>query len=133
MVVTVDDDGVVDNFPYHDGYLTGVLIDEGGHQVDLSVRSIAGDCNVVRLSGVTGMSADGLAARNIVFDIRVLPVERLEKEDELRARVIKRITEKVSLIPAGKKVFVLECSYGIDIVAICDEVDVRTGELAVRI
>lgn len=124
MMSTIDTDalGYVRGFPYHDGWLTGVLLDEDGEaRAHLALRSADGQRRVVTLSGLIALSLEGVREGNIVLSLRCCTKALLSRCPEVASVAEQRLGLTSAQLPEGCLVFVLESSYGADLVAACSE------------
>lgn len=118
-----DEHGMVIGFPYHDGYLDGLLCE--GTTVHLALRSVGGERRVLTLRGVRHFAMNDFWEGNIVLDLGLAPLGRrcgatqnLAREARARWRV------ELETYPAELLGFMLSSSYGAYIVAICEDADV---------
>jgi hypothetical protein len=124
--VTCDENGLVRGFSYHDGFLDGVLVGDGG-VVYLALRAQSGERRVLTLIGVTALSVDAFRKGNIVLDLRVLPATTAAAD----AGIAKLLADRLYLAPASLApnavVFRLESSIGADVLAVCAEVEISAA------
>ena len=132
MRPTLDENGYVCGFPYHDGDLDGVLLGPND-TVHLALRSVDGERRILTLLGVTQLSVDDFARGNSVADLRLQPASQLREEEALHRILAQRTFLDPDHVPEQKMIFMLETSYGADIIAICDGIDVQMGELVVKL
>jgi len=128
--ITCDQDGFVRGFPYHDGFLDGVLASNGGKEVHLALRAASGEQRVLTLRRVTALHVEGFREGNIVLNMRMLPAGRLASEEEVRCLLADRLLVNAANLPEDVMVFVLESSFGAEVVAICYGAEVEEGSLA---
>lgn len=130
--VTFGPNGMLRGVPYHDGYLDGVVVD--GKSVYLGIRSIGGDRRVLALRQVIGFCVDGFLEGNVVLSIRVLPSAEARKDQMVREIIAEKLDRTVDVLPMDCLVFVLESSYGADVVGLCGQVEISEpgGALGVR-
>lgn len=114
-----DEHGFVRGVSYHDGELHGVLSDSVGREVQLVLRSSAGERHVVALEGVSALDVDGFRESNVVLDMRVLSAARAARDAEVRARLVGRLSLEPEKLPGDALVFVLDSSFGAQVLAVC--------------
>lgn len=126
--ITCDPDGTVTGFPYHDGQLDGLLVNED-KEVLLAVRSIDGERRLVRLCGVEHLNVDEFRQGNIVVDMYVMSKELLSSSAEFSKLVASKLFIPPDKLSNDSIVFVLQSDYGAEILAICSDVIVGRGRL----
>src|SRR5688572_13067177 len=122
--VSSDDNGVLRGFSYHDGYLDGVLVSDGGTTANLALRSSAGELRVLALRGLVALDVSNFREGNLVLNIRLLPAARIAGIDDVRTLLAERLFIEPAGIPTDAAIFLLESSFGADVVAICRDVQI---------
>jgi hypothetical protein len=120
--LSCDENGMLVGFPHHDGSLDGVLM--SGTDAHLALRSSQGEPRVLTLRRVSSLHVGDFCQGNIVGSLWLFRGDQLAH----RAHVQRALMEKLQL-DAGKlaptdMVFLLDSSYGADVVAVCGEVEV---------
>ncbi len=121
-MASCDEYGRVTGFPYHDGFLDGVLA--RGRDVHLALRSTEGQCRVLTLRQVAALHVEGFREGNIVLNMRLLPAKGAAVDAEVRAVLADRLFLDPAKLDEDSNVFLLESSFGADVVAICGSVEV---------
>jgi hypothetical protein len=122
--VQADDDGFIRGFPYHDGFLDAVFTNPDSKEVLLALRSEHGARRILTLKGVSALCLDGFREGNVILNVRVLTAERLLGDSETQKKLASRLSLEAGALEAGSAVFILESSYGADMVAICSDVEI---------
>lgn len=126
--VDLNEEGFVTGFPYHDGFLDGLLLGDD-RCLHLAIRAVSGERRILTLRGVKASCVDDLREGNVLLNLRILPVPRAVGEPE----VLRMLVERLHMVPArldnDALVFWLESSYGAEIVAVCDYIEARQGRL----
>lgn len=122
--VQTDAHGLLVGFSHHDGFIDGLLTDAGAKRVDIALRSSSGDRRLLTLRGVTAMHVGGFREGNIVARLRLLPIARAAADEGLCAWLVERLYVDPATLSASTLVFVVEASYGAELIALCEEVDV---------
>lgn len=122
--VTCDENGFVRGFPHHDGRLDGVLTDDVSKQAHLAIRSVDGERRVLALRGVVALHIEGFREGNIVSSLRLLTPPQVLLDGELRRLFDERLFIDVAKLQSDVSVFVVESSFGADVLAVCGSVDV---------
>jgi hypothetical protein len=114
-----DATGIVRGFAYHDGFLDGIAVSDRDAQ--LSIRSVDGERRVVALHGVAHLKLDDFRQGNIISNLWWLTVpEALRVE-----HVARRLTEHFGQnLPVELFVFILDSSYGAELIALCELAEV---------
>lgn len=113
-----DANGRVRGFAYHDGYLDGITLKD--REVQLAIGSIDNERRVLTLHGVQGLKVDNFREGNILADLWCLTVaEALQMPD-----VARRIADASGAVAPELCVFVLESSYGANLIAVCKRAEV---------
>lgn len=128
VTFTIDENGTIRGFPYHDGWLDAVVLAE--RRAHLSLRSTDGTKRVLTLEGLAALDVHGLRESNIVLSMRLLSPEAALADQSVRESIRARLYIEAATIPAGSYVFILEPSFGAEVIAICSGVEVTTGGLA---
>jgi len=118
----LDAHGSVVGVQYHDGYLEGVLVDET--VAYLSLRSARGDRRILALRGLIDLCMNGFRLGNIVLNIRVLSREQAKSDHSVGVTMSEKLFRDVNTLQIDICVFLLESSYGADIIALCSHVEV---------
>ena len=124
--VTCDENGLVRGFSYHDGFLDGVLVGDGGI-VYLALRAQSGERRVLTLTGVTALSVDAFREGNIVLDLRVLPATAGAADAEIAQLLADRLYLAPASLAATSVVFRLVSSFGAEVLAVCAEVEISAA------
>lgn len=121
---------------FHDGHLTGVVVDEGSAR--LSLKRANGDAWEVHLIGVDALKMDDFRQGNIVLSVEVTsgaapepgPFHRLFEAPHASAASKyhdshrELISRKMATVEEGAAtLFLLTPAYGADMVALCRSVD----------
>lgn len=112
-------------FSHHDGFLDGVVLEDDGRTARLHVRSVAGERHTVKLTDVESLSVDAFRQGNIILTIWCVPASEAVAAG-LAERIRARLYLDAAKLPEGRTVFLLDASYGAEIVAICGHVGVGT-------
>jgi hypothetical protein len=120
--VICDEHGFLKGFTYHDGFLEGFLIIE--RDAYIAIRSVTSERRVLTLLGVRGLSIEGLREGNIVLNLRVLSISQALCDAEVLRMLVERVHANPGNLGAEGMVFWLEASYGAEVIAICERVDV---------
>jgi hypothetical protein len=123
-----DDNGFIKGFPYHDGFLDGILIDDRGKNIYLALRAASGEQRILTLRGVAAFHAEGFREGNIVLNMRILTQNHAMTDEPTRRILSERLFVDDGVLPKGARVFLLESSFGAEIVAICHDVEVTGGK-----
>ena len=122
--VSCDEKGFVMGFPYHDGFLDGVLTSNAGEEVHLALRSSGGERRVLTLRHVVALHIEGFREGNILLNLRMLSAGRVAGDAEVQRILSERLFLDPAKLRADATVFLLESSFGADVVAICSEVEI---------
>lgn len=120
MTVETDEQGRID-VPHHDGELIGVLC-EGTSRVSLTFRCTRGVRRQIVLSGVHAMDISSFRNGNIILSMMVFPPDLAKRH--VPEAMLRRLGHGRLASLAGKHVFVLDASYGAEVIADCDGVEV---------
>lgn len=124
--VEVDSNCLVVGFPYHDGLLESVTI--VAEDILLALRSLNGDIRWLILRRVSALCVDGMRQGNTILNLRIIPVARAIQDTATRELLSSRLFLEPQQALTRKVLFLLESSYGADIVALCDGANVRVDE-----
>ena len=113
-----DANGRVRGLAYHDGYLDGISLKD--REVQLAIRSIDNERSVVSLQGVERLKVDNFREGNILADLWWLTAE----EALQTPNVSRQIADAFGAVAPELCVFVLESSYGANLVAVCERAEV---------
>lgn len=127
--VEVDATGTIRGFPYHDGWLDAVVL--GDRTARLELRSKDGAKRILKLVGVSALHVEGLRESNVVLNLRLLTVAAATADESVRDAMRDRLYVDASSIPAGSFIFMLEPSFGGEVIAICTSVEVSLAAVAV--
>jgi hypothetical protein len=119
-----DQNGLVRGFPYHDGFLDGVLTGTTNGEVHLALRSSQQDRRVLTLRRVSALHVEGFREGNIVLNLWLLPKERLLKNAEIVRLLAERLDVDASKLASDAIVFRLDASFGADVLAVCGEAEI---------
>jgi hypothetical protein len=122
--IEVDERGYVRGFPYHDGSLEGIVSSAARREARLALVAEDGSRRVVTLRGVRALAMDQFREGNIVGDLRLLSVAQASADAEVARRIEAKLFLEPSSIPEAARIFLLESSYGAELVAICDGIEV---------
>jgi hypothetical protein len=122
--VSFDENGFVLDFPYHDGSLDGVLTDTNNADMHLAFRATSGEPRILSLRGVKALDISGMRPRNIVLNLRIFPATRVSSIAEVWKKIEERLHVTQTNLPPSELIFWLESSYGAEILAVCEQVDV---------
>ena len=118
-----DEHGRVIGFPYHDGYLDGLLCDVSS--VHLALRSVGGERRVLSLRGVKHLAVDEFWEGNIVLVMFLSPLaQKCAGTDEFARQAPADWRIELGERSAGLLGFVLLSSYGATVRAVCEDADV---------
>jgi hypothetical protein len=129
--VSCDENGFVRGFPYHDGTFDGVLTGAGGGEVHLALRSSQGERRVLTLRRVVAFHVEGFREANIVLNLRLLPAGRVVDDAVVGQLLADRLFLDAKNLTADTSVFLLESSFGAEVVAVCGVVEI--SESGVRL
>lgn len=122
--VKCDENGFVRGFPHHDGRLDGVLTDDVAKEAHLAIRSVDGERRVLALRGVVALHVEGFREGNILSNLRLLTLPQVLLDEELRRLFDERLFIDVTTLRPDVVVFVVESSFGADVLAVCGGVHV---------
>ncbi len=125
-MIGTDAHGRAVGFAHHDGTVVGVSVENGGTQVSIRVRSTAGDEHLLVLSDVRAFRLDSFREGNIIHAIRLHSVDAARTLFDIPDLVKDRLDLDLATVPSDEFVFVLEPSYGAEVVSVCRDVDVRS-------
>jgi hypothetical protein len=120
--VMCDEHGFLRGFSYHDGFFEGVLITD--REVHFAIRSVSGERRALTLSGVKGLSIEGIREGNVILNLRALSISQVLRDAELSRLLSRHFSAAPANLGSGATVFWLEASYGAEVVAVCERVDV---------
>ena len=121
LPLNVDTHGALRGVEYHDGHLEGVLVRDA--TVYLGLRSTSGERRALILQDVMDLCLDGFRQGNIILGIRVLSLPQAMRDDAVRAIVSEKLFRTLESLEEDVRVFLLESSYGAEIVALCKGVE----------
>jgi hypothetical protein len=121
-MISTDAHGRVVGFAHHDGTVVGVSVENGGTQVSIRLRSTEGHEHLLLLSGVRAFRLDSFREGNIVHAIRLHTVHAARTLFDIPSLVEGRLDLDLATVPSGEFVFVLEPSYGAEVVSVCRDV-----------
>jgi hypothetical protein len=121
------DDGILRKPGVHDGHFYGVVA-EKGEVVKLMVKDYKNNPYVILLENVGSMNVQNFWGGDIILDVSLLPIEKAPAH-MLQGLFKDRITEDGEIAKAiardkRKYLFALESSYGADVYATCDGMQV---------
>ena len=122
MTIDTDASGRAIGFAHHDGSVVSLTLEDNGRSFRIRLRSVSGQENVLLLSGVRALRVDGLREGNIVHAIRLHSVPAARAALDLPPLVRDRLGCDVATLPSEAFVFLLEPSYGAEVVAVCGDV-----------
>jgi hypothetical protein len=131
--ITWDANGFARGFPYHDGFLDGILVSESGSEASLALRSTQGERRILTLRGVVALDMGGFREGNIILNIRMVPSARAAAVPELRKLLSDRLLLDAVTRAPNAVVFLLEPSYGAEVVAVCAEADISESGATMRV
>lgn len=117
-----DEHGFVRGFPYHDGFLDGVLVD--GREARFALRDLEGTRRVFSLRDIRCLCMDEFRQGNIVADLRVISVVQARENPTVCKLLADRLYLDPMTLDPSLRIFSLECSYGAEVIAVCGEVDI---------
>jgi hypothetical protein len=127
-----DDEGRVIGPGFHDGYFYGAL--QEGACLSLYVKSYDGHKRKIELSEVAEMNITDFWIGSIVGDVCFLPLDKVPPlmwENLFAGRIALHNREaslrKLIETTKGRYFFALEASYGANVYAVCDAMEI-TGE-----
>jgi len=129
--VCFDENGSIHGFPYHDGSLLGVLTDAKSRDIHLALCAVSGEQRILSLRNVKAMDVSGFREGNIVLDLSIFPAKRVANIAEVLKKLEERLFITEANLPPETLVFWLVSSYGAEILAVCDDVEV--GEVGSRL
>jgi hypothetical protein len=110
--------------PHHDGALDGIMVD--GNECRLYYRSSDGMRRIILLRGVRLLDLSNFREGNIIMSIMVHSCQ--EASAKVSDEKIRRLGwGKISLFE-GRYFFILDSSYGAEIIANCDSVQICLAE-----
>jgi len=116
-----DESGFVRGFAHHDGYLEGVLTDDVAKEAHLAIRSTSGERRVLTLRGVTALDVSGFREGNIIQNLRMWSAAKAAGDPEVRRSLDERLYLDATKLPPNASVFILESSFGANLIAVCAE------------
>jgi hypothetical protein len=120
-----DDEGLVRGFSYHDGYLDGVVLEtQGAKSAHLALRSTDGECRVLTLQDLSAFDVQNFREGNIILTMQVLPIGRISERPGADEMIRRRLHIDPERLPTGRLVFLLDASYGADVLGVCGAVSV---------
>jgi hypothetical protein len=114
-----DEQGIVTGFSYHDGFLDGVLVTKDGGEARFALRSLEGVRRVLTVRGLVRLRVGGCRQGNIVGYIWALRGEQATANLEVRRMLIEELGRPA--LPDGTLAFMIDTSYGANVIAICAE------------
>jgi hypothetical protein len=117
--LTRDANGIVRGFAYHDGYLDGIAVSD--RCARLTIRSIENEGRVVTLFGVAKLKLDHFREGNIIGDLWWMTVPEALAVGDVARRLTEHFGDK---LPTEGFVFMLDSSYGADLIAVCERAEV---------
>ncbi|MBI5537107.1 MAG: hypothetical protein HY898_30575 [Deltaproteobacteria bacterium] len=120
--MNLDADGVIRGVQYHDGRLEGVLVD--GDAAYLCVRSASGNQRFLALRDLFDICMDGFRRGNIILNMRVLSAAQAKADSAVGAKVSEKLFRELDSLHVDALVFVLDSSYGADVLALCGRVEI---------
>ena len=118
-MLSCDEHGIATGFSYHDGYLDGVLVAKDGKEARFALRSIEGVRRVLTVRGLVRLQVDNFRQGNIVGTIWTLRGEQASANLEVRRMLIETLGRPA--LPDGTLAFMIDTSYGANVIAICSE------------
>lgn len=103
-----------------DGSLDGICL--AGQRVSLTISSTSNEQTTLRLEEVSLLVADELRESNIINAISIVSVADSERDAPLRDRVKEKLLVEWPQVDKGALIFHLDCSYGVEIWALCRRV-----------
>ena len=125
-----DENGFVRGFPYHDGFLDGILVEDGGKKLHLSLRAASGERNILTLQRVMTFHVENFREGNVVLNLRILSPDRVLNDKDIRHALMDRVFLDAANLPDDAVVFLLESSFGAEVLAVCHGVEVSQGRLS---
>lgn len=122
MNVEADLDGYLRGFPYHDGRIVALTVSR--ESVRLGFRALSGPSKVLSLLRVKYLSINGYREDNIISTLRAQPVSTASKD--MRELFVQLFGVAPERMQPGLWAFVLECSYGGQLVAACEDVELSS-------
>jgi len=117
--VTLDERGWVRGFPYHDGFLDGLVIDEAAAEVLIALRDISGQRRVLVLQRVMHLHVKDLREGNVVSDLWGLTAQQAAASTAVLRALKDHFGVDPSKLSSDSLVFRLDSSFGADVLAIC--------------
>jgi hypothetical protein len=129
MIIELSSDGALQSPDLHDGCFYGIVA-ENGKLVKLLVRDHHEKPYEIVLGNVGSMNVTCFWGGDIILDVSLLPIGKAPPH-MLKALFQDRITEEDKIAEAVAKnprqyLFALESSYGADIYATCDKMQIRS-------
>lgn len=129
-LLSSDANGYVTGFSYHDGFLDGVITD--GSDILLGLRSSRDEFRILTLRGIVGLHVEGFREGNIVLNLRLAPTAQAARD----ADVVRMLAERLFLEPVDlgmdTYVFVLDGSFGADVIAVCGGAEISEPGMRLR-
>lgn len=129
----VDAEGLVGGANLHDGYLYGVVQQDNG----LIIYAEADDSSqrTIKLVGLTQMNVTDFWCGSIICDVWLWPRQQVPErmwEELFRNRIPlhdfeAKLKSSIERTP-GRYFFALESSYGANVYAVCDELEITRPE-----
>lgn len=116
--VSYDEFGYVRGVSFHDDFLDGVCLE--GSNARLLLRTSSGDPWALLVEDVKALRVDNFREGNIVLNLRLVSTERAVADPVLSSMLAdKLLLSAQEALASSPQVFVLESSFGADLVAMC--------------
>jgi len=121
----VDENGFLRGLPHHDGFVLGVLIDEADRDVRIAIQSADKETRAVLVVRRPRMFVmNNFREGNTILNIRLVDAAR---SDAAAADIHSILAGRADFPGAsiGESIFILESSFGADIISICRGLEVE--------
>lgn len=127
---------LVTGFPYHDGYLEGVLIDDRRREIAIGLRDVCDQRRVIVLGGVVAANLTNVKEGNIVGSLWWIPGSHIDDVPGLREKITFKMSfrdsELTKILGNNMFVFWADAAYGAETLVICRDAKMVDGALVYR-
>jgi hypothetical protein len=129
MHIQTDQNWRVIGFPYHDGNIERICLEDGAAAPTLriAIRGSSGELSEVHVTEIILLRIDELRQGNIVHNIRAIPVAAVVGVGDVWRLLKEKLCLEQEQLPAVGVVLVLESSYGAQILAVCKDIQVNAA------
>lgn len=97
------------------------MLVDGMQNAILSIRGIPNEGRLLLLQGVTRLQVDDFREGNVILAIWLLSAEQASRRQDIVATIRRLFGQDVGGLDRDLNVFILECSYGATLTAICKQ------------